>query len=98
MTESMTLGIREFADLVQREYELDRAPNPSDRLIEDLGFDSLRLFDLVMFVFELANVNPQGGGMAFPVLETFDDAFTFFGSVTSPSSGEGMETATGLRK
>jgi acyl carrier protein len=70
------LTAEQFVTRVALEFELEEPLDMTTDLTRELGFDSLDLFDLVLFVEELSE-----GSMAkandFPVLSTLSDAYLY---------------------
>jgi hypothetical protein len=81
-------GDRQFLQFLQEHFELPSLPEPTDLLIEDLGFDSLRMLELVDAIEDLAaqrTARPPNP-VEYPLLLTPGDAFQFFQAVL----GEGV--------
>jgi acyl carrier protein len=75
--------VLEMVTALTEEFELESPVRPADRLVEDLGFDSLGLFELVGWVEERAGATPATLGYSFPSLETIEDVIEFYGLVRS---------------
>lgn len=76
----------EFGAFVAAEFELSDAPCLSARLVEDLGLDSLDLFDLVLFIEELAGATVDSISdlqVAYPILYTLADAYHYWEDIQS---------------
>jgi acyl carrier protein len=46
---------QEFSAVLQDYFELERPIAPSDRLVEDLGFDSIQMFEILLLLEETGN-------------------------------------------
>ncbi len=68
----------DFYASVAAEFELDRTLTDQTLLVADLDFDSMGMFDLVLFIEEVAEVQPEDQlGMDYPMLNTLGDAYAY---------------------
>lgn len=66
----------EFCFALAAEYEREAIPSQEDRLIQDLGFDSVDMLNLIPFIEQTAR-HMVPSGMSFPMIETVRDAYHF---------------------
>lgn len=92
----MAIGTRgaitqdEFMCVLAKEFHGDGRYRPEDRLVEDLGFHSMSLLELVLFVEELAT-QPGIDSPSFPLLVTVSDAFVYYRELTLEHDDQGRE-------
>jgi len=68
----------DFYEAVAAEFQLDGALTDQTHLASDLGFDSVGMFDLVLFIEEVAEIGPEDQvGMDYPMLNTLGDAYAY---------------------
>jgi acyl carrier protein len=68
-----------FYQAIAQEFQLDGGFTDDLRLDADLDFDSLAMFDLVLFIEELAGVASEDQGqMDYPMLNTLGDAHAYW--------------------
>lgn len=76
-------GVEQFVARFCDEYDLDAGRVWSgSRLVDDLGFDSVDVFDTVLFVEELAGVDTSSNGGSYPLLETVGGAYAYLCELT----------------
>ncbi|MDA8367842.1 MAG: hypothetical protein M0Z62_12940 [Actinomycetota bacterium] len=84
-----------FCSFIQGEFDLPERPDGRDRLVEDLGFDSFLLLELVVVIHEAfgrsSTTGPKPAG-EYPILTTVDDALAYAFD-TAAASGEAEATA-----
>ena len=63
---------------IRDEFEMSPTATAESKLIEDLGFDSLQMIQLIYFVEELAGLNTEEPSAEFPLLITLQDAVDYY--------------------
>lgn len=82
----------ELYEAIAAEYELDGVLMDQTLLASDLGFDSLGMFDLVLFVEEVAGVQPEGQPtMDYPVMMTLGDVYAYCEALQANSKSNAHE-------
>lgn len=79
-----------FCSFIQSEFDLPDRPNGRDRLVEDLGFDSLLMLELIVVIHEAFGSSTLGSPQPpseYPILTTVEDALAY-AIDTAGSSGE----------
>lgn len=71
------LEASEFRSEIAIYFELESEIEPGTRLIEDLGFDSLRMIELVSFIEDTAGLDEGDASEEYPILETIQDCFDY---------------------
>jgi len=70
---------QDLRSALSNEFSLPKSCTDDSRLIEDLGFDSLRLLELIVFIEESAGRRAQTSSeLEFPMLETIGDAIAYW--------------------
>jgi len=64
-----------FRNLMRNEFGLSELPGPSQRLIADLEFDSIRMLELICVIEDLGAYVPDE---ALSTLETVEDAYAAY--------------------
>jgi acyl carrier protein len=70
------LSSGEFCVAFSAEFDRSSPPNLDDLLVDDLGFDSLDMFNLVAFIEETAN-SSESDGAGLPILTSVRDAYEY---------------------
>jgi hypothetical protein len=74
------LTSEEFIAVVVEEFALQTTPKLDDRIIEDVGLDSMQAFNLVALVEEMiqdANGTMSAPSLDYPVFESLSDAYRY---------------------
>lgn len=75
-----------FRSFIQAEFNLPDCPNGHARLVEDLGFDSLLLLELVIVIHDVfgpSGTNEPDAPREYPILTTVNDALAYAADVAS---------------
>ncbi|MGH9090704.1 MAG: phosphopantetheine-binding protein [Acidimicrobiales bacterium] len=79
----------QILSLISEELQLPPGTGAESSLADDLGFDSLRLIELVTFVESLAGCEGRDVPDEYPLLVTVGDAVEYYGSLLArPAPGE----------
>ena len=74
------------------QFKLDGTPDPRLGLIDDLGFDSLSLIELVLFIAEYTHAT-EDRFVDYPILETVEDAISYAEVLAALISHAGDESS-----
>jgi acyl carrier protein len=86
----------EFYGAIAAEFELDKSLADHSLLESDLGFDSLGMFDLVLFIEEVAGVQPEDQrAMDYPMMTTLGDAYAYCEALEAQFSTHGRAARNG---
>jgi acyl carrier protein len=86
----------EFYEVIATEFGLDVVPMDEMLLASDLGLDSLSMFDLVLFIEEVAEVPAEDRKqMDYPMLSTSRDAYAYYEALRVPSDSTPREVRIG---
>jgi acyl carrier protein len=86
----------EFYEAIANEFGLDVVPTDQMLLATDLGLDSLGMFDLVLFIEEVAEVPAADRKpMDYPMLNTSRDAYAYYEALRAPSASAPREVRIG---
>ncbi|MGA8726005.1 MAG: hypothetical protein WB565_13280 [Acidimicrobiales bacterium] len=73
----------EFISSLISEFDIEGVPESSTRFIDQLGFDSVNMLDLVLYVEELAGGAKQRLSSSYPVIASIKDAYIYYEDVIS---------------
>ena len=82
-----TVTEEEFIDCIAGEFDLSPVPSAKSLLVEELGFDSVDMVNLVAYVEELAEVSQIPDADIYPVIRTVGEAYSYLLDVIGEEDG-----------
>ena len=90
----------ELAMLLCQEFNVPIETSLNARLVDDLGFDSLRMLELVAFIEDIEDdigIEPGEPGDGFPIFELLNDVYLYYSElkvgIGSDAAAAGEEIA-----
>jgi acyl carrier protein len=72
------LELNEFGELLRSACGIDDLLDGSTRFVDDLDFDSMAMFELVVIIEDLTACEQNELTHGYPAIETIDDAYGFY--------------------